>query len=591
MKQHNLQQGSAEWLAHRRNYRNASDAAAMLGVSPYKTRTDLLREVATGLSQEPTLELSRLFAEGHRAEALARSHAEAFLHEDLYPCVATEGNLGASFDGLTMDESVAWEHKLLNADLRECFAAGGMGDSLPLHHRVQMEHQMLVSRATQRTLFTASEWDAEGQCVDIFHTWYGSDPELRDRVIAGWEQFEEDLKTFNPEDALQPAERLVGASPESLPALRVEVTGMVKASNLDAFKQHALVVFAGINRTLSTDREFADAEATVKWCSQVEERLAAAKQHALSQTESIDALFKAIDDVSAEARRVRLELNRLVTDRKEQIRHEIANAAHSRVAEWVEEANRAMPGGACLKVAPAVRHAIGEAMRGKRTVDTLRNAADTVASATISDLRGVADRFHTNWKALGEDQHLIPDFPVAGDKQPEDFVALIALRRHQHAEAAQQKANREAAQASVVSRITDPPLVPAPTTAPAPAPEPALPPAAATVVQETTSPPTLTLGALSDRLDIKVTAELLASLGFEAHVKRAAKLYHEGDFDAICVRLMQHIDERRKAHAQAAQVVPPPREQVAALAAAADEEAEEAAAAEQLEDIEQPCFV
>jgi hypothetical protein len=90
------------------------------------------------------------------------------------------------------------------------------------------------------------------------------------------------------------------------------------------------------------------------------------------------------------------------------------------------------------------------------------------------------------------------------------------------------------------------------------------------------------LGALCDRLDIKVTAEFLASLGFEAHVKRAARLYHEDDFDAICVRLMQHIDERRKAHAQPAQGASPPQAKVAAVAA--DE-------AEDLEEVEQVCFV
>ena len=31
----NLAQGSPEWLAHRRTTRNASDAPAMMGVSPY----------------------------------------------------------------------------------------------------------------------------------------------------------------------------------------------------------------------------------------------------------------------------------------------------------------------------------------------------------------------------------------------------------------------------------------------------------------------------------------------------------------------------------------------------------------------------
>ena len=44
--------GSPEWHAHRRKYWNASDAPAMMGVSPYKTREQLLRELATGITAE-----------------------------------------------------------------------------------------------------------------------------------------------------------------------------------------------------------------------------------------------------------------------------------------------------------------------------------------------------------------------------------------------------------------------------------------------------------------------------------------------------------------------------------------------------------
>jgi len=67
----------------------------------------------------------------------------------------------------------------------------------------------------------------------------------------------------------------------------------------------------------------------VKWCGDVESRLAAAKEHALSQTASIDVLFKAIDDISAEARQVRLDLDKLVKARKEAIRGEIVQAGRA----------------------------------------------------------------------------------------------------------------------------------------------------------------------------------------------------------------------------------------------------------------------
>ena len=48
----------------------------------------------------------------------------------------------------------------------------------------------------------------------------------------------------------------------------------------------------------------------------------AAKEHALSQTADIDALFKALDDIGAEARTVRLDLDKLVARRKTEVKEE-----------------------------------------------------------------------------------------------------------------------------------------------------------------------------------------------------------------------------------------------------------------------------
>ena len=45
---HEVKQGSPEWHALRANTRNASEAPAMMGVSPYKSRSALVREKATG---------------------------------------------------------------------------------------------------------------------------------------------------------------------------------------------------------------------------------------------------------------------------------------------------------------------------------------------------------------------------------------------------------------------------------------------------------------------------------------------------------------------------------------------------------------
>lgn len=99
---HKLVQGSAEWHEHRRTHFNASDAPAMMGVSAYKTRTQLLHEMATGITPEHDEATLRRFSNGHRFEALARPLAEAIIGDDLYPVVCSEGNLSASFDGVTL---------------------------------------------------------------------------------------------------------------------------------------------------------------------------------------------------------------------------------------------------------------------------------------------------------------------------------------------------------------------------------------------------------------------------------------------------------------------------------------------------------
>ena len=85
MLHHNLIQGSPEWLAFRAIHCTASDAAAMLGISPYKSRDALLQEKATGIRPEADAATQRRFDEGHRIEALARPLAEKIVEEELYP--------------------------------------------------------------------------------------------------------------------------------------------------------------------------------------------------------------------------------------------------------------------------------------------------------------------------------------------------------------------------------------------------------------------------------------------------------------------------------------------------------------------------
>ena len=527
MKTHQLIQGSREWHVHRAQHRNASDAPAMMGVSPHKTRSELLAEVATGITAEVGANTQRLFDDGHRTEALARPIAEQLIGEELYPVVGTNDQLSASFDGLTMLETQAFECKRLNARLRDAMHPGCTGASLPIDYQVQMEQQCMVADTCKRVLFVAAEFDRNGDLVEERHRWYTPNPDLAARIVAGWAQFEADLSAYVAPPAANP--KPIGRTPETLPALHVEVTGMVTASNLDAFKEHAMAVFDAISRELTTDQHFADAADTVKWCADVEDRLDAAKQHALSQTESIDALFRTIDDVKAEARCVRLELAKLVEARKVAIRSEI-------VAEGIKDMTAHM---AALVVRlgkpymPAVPVDFGAAIKGKRTVDSLRDAVSTALASAKIEANAIADRIQMNLKAFDEldaDPLLFPDSAQLVIKAADDFRAVVTTR------IAAQKAKEDARLEAERARET-PVAAPTPVAA---QPAPAVAAVRALHAPQLDTRPPITTGTLCARLGdgITLTAAFIQGLGI-APAPRPAEAkngtyWREVDFSRIC---------------------------------------------------------
>lgn len=575
-----LIQGTPEWHAHRATHCNASDAPAMLGVSPYKSRAQLIREVATGVTAEVDEAAQHRFDEGHRAEALARPLAEAIVGEDLFPCVGEDGKFSASFDGLTMLGDVAFEHKSMNDTLRGAFAtidtiapeyrdgpAGGR--NLPETYRVQMEHQCMVSGA-ERVLFMASKWAGE-ELVEERHCWYASDAALRSRLVAGWAQFETDVAAYQPDQA-QVAVVAAGRAPDQLPALRVEVTGMVTASNLAEFKENAFVVLGAINRDLQTDEDFADADKTVKWCKDVEDRLELTKQQVLGQTADIAAVFATMDEVSAETRRVRLELDKLVKGEKERRRGEIVTEAVNGVRSHYDTINASM-GEHAIQLPPGLTALIGEAIKGKKTLTSNREAADGRAALLKIDASQTADRIRANLTVLAEypdHAHLFADrVNLCATKAPEDLrnLATARIAEAQRQEQAQQEVQRErirqeerakleleqaaAQKAQERDSAAPEPVTSEPVTAPA------LPVApsidadlkAMDSLPFDTAPATgprrtVKLGDINARIaPLSITADGLASLGFNpVGTERAAKLYAESDLTAIYLGLSRVIE-------------------------------------------------
>ncbi len=436
----NVRQGSAEWHQHRAAHFNASDAPAMLGISSYKSRTDLLHEKSTGFSPDVSAQTQVLFDNGHRYEAIARPWAEEIIGSELYPVVLKdeiEGlRLSVSVDGLTMLGDTVFEHKTLNQGLAESLDRG----EIPAEYRPQIEQALLVSGA-EKCLFMASDGNKE----TMRHAWYESSPKLRETLLAGWKQFEADLANYQHVEAVVIPE---GRAPETLPALRIEVTGMVTASNLAEFKQTAMAVIGSVNTNLQTDQDFANAEKAVKWCGEVETRLDAAKEHALSQTASIDDLFRTLDAIKAEARAKRLDLEKLVTNRKQSIRSEIQQGAVNGLREHYIQINATL-GRVALGVPADFGANVAAAMKGKKSVASLRDAADTTLAHAKIKASQDADRVRVNLQTLdanADHAHLFPDFTtLVVTKAPDDFKALTIARIAEHKAKEEQRLEAERA--------------------------------------------------------------------------------------------------------------------------------------------------
>jgi putative phage-type endonuclease len=594
-----LTQGSPEWLAHRAHHFNASDAPAMLGCSPYKTRADLLRELHTGLQADVDAATQRIFDAGHRFEALARPLAEEIIGDDLYPCVGVEGRYSASFDGLTLGGEIAFEHKTLNDKLRMVLPPDDAAlqiEPLPLHYRAQMEHQCMVS-GSERVLFMASRWSDDGELLEERHCWYEPDAELRAQIIAGWEQFGRDLATYVPPAIAEPAR----AEPmESLPAVAVRLDGaLTVAGNLPSFAEALRTFIARIPKAPATDNEFATCDAACKALKKAEEALDAAEAGALASITDVEAMRRAVADCRKLARDTRLAAEKLVERRKTEIREQAVSAARAALELHVAAVDSEI---APMRLLPQVADFAG-AIKGKRSIDSMQDALDTtlaaakisadaqarliranVASATskatgleflFSDLGQLVHKARDDFDAVVDARiakHRADEAAREAKRQADEAERIAAAERRAAAEAearvrAEQEAlarsEREAAEAARqriaaeerAMAAADVGVVAAPGQYPAPITKPAATPGTA-ATQAAMDPATLKLGTICERLGFTVTAAFLADV---LHVKhsaadKAARLYRESDWPVICRQLIAHISAAREIHERSAEL-------------------------------------
>lgn len=441
MIQHDVIQGTPEWLDLKEGYFSASEAVAMMGCSPYGvTRNDLKRAKATLTPKEYSRFLQeKVLDKGHKFEDLARPIFEEQIGMSLYAVTASNGIYLASYDGLTMDASIGFEHKSYNNDLAAMVKAG----KIPDYIYWQLEHQFLVCDDLEVITLVVSngtplKWE---QCE------YRRVPGRREELIAGWRQFAEDVANykFEPSEA-EP----VGRKPISLPALYLDVTGsLTTKDNLEEFTVKVNEMIAAINKTPKTDQEFADAAQTVKSLGDGEDAIELTIEQSISKVKNLADLHRAMRDAQSLMRTTRLNLEKVVEKRKKDRKDEIVDDAETELNALFAQADAEFAHHKVLVT--GVTPNFYAVVKGKRSFDMMKSACDDALAKAKIELTELRDRIRTNLQSiteLGKDHpslfpdkqdlaylsndHLVLTINARIDKHKQELVAADTDRKVKH---------------------------------------------------------------------------------------------------------------------------------------------------------------
>lgn len=434
---HDVIQGSPEWHALRRNFFTASEATAMMGVSPYMTRDDLLKAKALGGEKEVSEFQQKLFDKGHEAEAAIRPVIAERMGQELYPMTGSEIIEGlpllASFDGLTMDESDGFEAKLWNAELADQVSK----EIIPDDKVWQLEHQTAVAGISS-ILFVVTDG-----IKDVSFR-YKASSDRRKRLLAGWKQFKIDLENYVH---VAEAEKLVAAPITDLPLVTVSVKGSIDIVDNFAIFETALRDFIDnrLIRKPQTDQDFADLDTQIKTLKKAEAALDGAEAQMIAQVATVDAIKRTKDMLHKLTRDNRLVAEKLLAAEKDNRRNEIMQGGKSALSAHIAKLNERI--GKPYVTAPV--HDFAKAMAGKKTITSLQSAVNDELARAKSAASEQADKIEINLNTLRDlaKDHvfLFSDTPTIVLKENDDLTALVKMRiaEHEAKEAAKLEAQRE----------------------------------------------------------------------------------------------------------------------------------------------------
>ncbi len=145
-----VKQGSPEWHELRRQHVCASDSAPILGISPWRTRGELLDEKRGLIPPQP---INSAMERGMMLEDKARKCAEKMLDMLFLPEVYVSNEypfMCASYDGISFDYKSILEIKCTNKKNHALAKAG----QIPDYYMPQVQHQIAVYGAEECLYFS-----------------------------------------------------------------------------------------------------------------------------------------------------------------------------------------------------------------------------------------------------------------------------------------------------------------------------------------------------------------------------------------------------------------------------------------------------
>jgi len=159
--------------------------------------------------------------------------------------------------------------------------------------------------------------------------------------------------------------------------LAIAVEGKVITSNFEAYKEYAEAQIEAISFDLKTDEDFDRAADDAKGLKAFETRLTTAKADFLAQMDEVNNLLESVDALGSLARKVRLELEKLVKSKKEEVREGIIRdgiaALDVRNREFTDR--------------------IGEAIKGKSSLGKMQEAVTQVVDQINAQIEANRDTY------------------------------------------------------------------------------------------------------------------------------------------------------------------------------------------------------